>query len=124
MKNKILEMFKNASWAVKEKKEEEEEKRKLASKEEVNEFISNINNKRLEDLETNTNLIIHTLNELIKVEKDTQEYLVQLATSIQEIEHILDTKIIMMSQHDSDMSSLGSDTISMIVRKPGKKMMN
>jgi hypothetical protein len=97
---------------------------KLASNEEINNFITNVDNKRLNDLEKNLSELVNVLNELIRVERDTQEFLVQLATSVQEIEHILDTKVIMMAQQDEMAMGMESDPISMIIQKPRKKMMN
>lgn len=98
------------------------DKIKLASTKEVNDFMSSIDNKRLEQIEKNIEMLSVSLMELIKIEKDTQEYLVQLTTSIQEIEHILDTKVLIMNQVDNFMDT-EQDPLSILIQKPNRKKM-
>ncbi len=132
MKKEAVKNLFEALGLVGEKKEPLQEV-KLASEEEIKNFVNTIDNKRIQEIETSLMGLTQVLQELIRVERDTQEYLVQLSTSVQEIEHILDTKVIMMSQVDyvEDAMMYGengkdkeSDPLSMIMQKPRKKMLN
>lgn len=74
-------------------------------------FVEIINNKRIEELEKAVLKLSMTINDLIKAEKNTQEYMVNVATAMEEIVNLFEDKIIvvqneeMLQMHNSDSQS-------------------
>jgi hypothetical protein len=76
-----------------------------------NDFIEIINNKRIEELEKAVFKLSLTINDLIKAERNTQEYMVNVATAMEEIVHLFEDNIIvlqneeMLQMHDNESKS-------------------
>lgn len=107
------------NFILKEKQEEQFKPILITDEKEIKELIQKIENRELVELRESVQHLADVINKLIIVQKESVEFIVQTATATQEIENLLDNKIIMISNDMEDIEfSTGSKKTSNSANMP------